>query len=73
MNKTQLTKVIPRAVTKISRCRVDTTIRRGLAREEAEEIPGPPPPPPPPLNSELKQRGRRRQRQRQRQEGNRLH
>ena len=46
MNKTQLTKVIPRAVTKISRCRVDTTIRRGIAREEAEEIPGPPPPPP---------------------------
>ena len=45
MNKTQLTKVIPRAVTKISRCRVDTTIRRGIAREEAEEIPGPPPPP----------------------------
>ena len=70
MNKTQLTKVIPRAVTKISRCRVDTTIRRGIAREEAEEIPGPPPPPPPPLNSELKQRGRRRQRERQ--EGNRL-
>ena len=46
MNKTQLTKVIPRAVTKISRFRVDTTIRRGIAREEAEEIPGPPPPPP---------------------------
>ena len=38
--------MILRAVTKISRCRVDTTIRRGLAREEAEEIPGPPPPPP---------------------------
>ena len=45
MNKTQLTKVIPRAVTKISRCRVDTTITRGIAREEAEEIPGPPPRP----------------------------
>ena len=72
MNKTQLTKVIPRAVTKISRCRVDTTIRRGIAREEAEEIPGPPPPPPPLLNRELKQRGRRRRRQRERQEGNRL-
>ena len=72
MNKTQLTKVIPRAVTKISRCRVETTIRGGIAREEAEEIPGPPPPPPPPLNSELKQRGRRRRRQRERQEGNRL-
>ena len=70
MNKTQLTKVIPRAVTKISRFRVDTTIRRGIAREEAEEIPGPPPPPPPPLNSELKQRGWRWQRERQ--EGNRL-
>ena len=69
MNKTQLTKVIPRAVTKISRCRVDTTIRQGIAREEAEEIPGPLPPPPP-LNSELKQRGWRRQRERQ--EGNRL-
>ena len=46
MSKTRLTKLILRAVTKISRCRVDTTIRRGLAREEAEEIPGPPPPPP---------------------------
>ena len=33
MSKTPLTKLILRAVTKISRCRVDTTVRRGIARD----------------------------------------
>ena len=68
------------AVINISRCRVDTTIRRRIARDffsfyfssiflwkKPGEVPGPPPPPPPtpPLNSELKQRRQRRQRERQ--------